>query len=90
MAKTKKNFTSGIDAYFTPSIVDSDYQIETTNQPSSPSLPASNDTEQIQLISLRIPVPLKIKLELYCVNNRMKQKDAILKAIRNLVQEPLL
>ena len=69
----KKTFTSGIDALLSP-----------TTKKDSES-PAQKQQEKQTSVMFRIPVSLKIRMEHYCTDNRIKQQDFIVKAIRNYI-----
>jgi hypothetical protein len=72
----KKTFTSGIDALLSP-----------TMKNSSPEPDHKHQDNKLTSVMFRMPVSLKIEMEHYCVDNRIKQQELITNAIRNYIEK---
>jgi hypothetical protein len=72
---SKKIFTTGIDALLSPT--------------AKKSNPESDNKQQEELTSVmfRTPVSLKIEMEHYCIDNRIKQYELITNAIRDYIRK---
>jgi hypothetical protein len=70
----KKTFTTGIDTL-----------ISSTTKKDNGS-PAQIQQEELTSVMFRIPVSLKIKMEHYCTDNRIKQQELIINAIKKHIE----
>jgi hypothetical protein len=70
----KKTFASGIDALLSP----------TTKSPEPENKHRDNKQTSVMF---RMPVSLKIEMEHYCVNHRIKQYELIINAIKNYIEK---
>jgi len=79
---TKKTFTSSIDALLTPTT-----KSEVTPEPEllSNSFTPIDDDPLIS-VQFRMPTSLKIQMEHFCTDNRLKQQHLITRAIQQFIQ----
>jgi hypothetical protein len=73
---SKKTFASGIDALLTP-----------TTKKESPEQKIEPAREPQTSVMFRMPVSLKIKMEHFCADNRIKQQELITNAIKNYIEK---
>jgi len=77
----KKSFTTGIDALLSP----------TTKNDVTPDgpvhQPVKNISDDVLIpVHFRMPETLKVKMEHYCTDNRLKQQELITRAIQQFIQ----
>ena len=85
----KKSFTSGIDALLSPTTKNDVTPDEPVRQPddkpSRKPVKLLNDDALIP-VHFRMPQSLKVKMEHYCTDNRLKQQELITSAIQQFIQ----
>jgi hypothetical protein len=72
----KKTFASGINALLSP-----------TKKNLNPEPDNKRQEDKLTSVFFRMPVSLKIEMEHYCTEKRLKQRELILKAIRNYIEK---
>jgi len=72
----KKNFSKGLDALLTPTTKPSPDEDKTSSSPVS-KLNRLSATGEDSKIIFRLPVEVKIKLDIYCAQNRITKQDFI-------------
>jgi hypothetical protein len=78
MGKSKKEFKSGIEALLSPT---------TNNKSISETDNKQTQIEKLTSVMFRIPVNVKIQMEHYCTDNRIKQQELIINAIKKYIDE---
>jgi hypothetical protein len=71
---SKKTFTTGIDALLSPTA-------------KSPEPDNKRRDNKLTSVMFRMPISLKVEMEHYCADHRIKQQDVIVAAIRNYMNK---
>jgi len=77
----KKTFTSGLDALLTPTTE----QKRATPLEKKSKAKDSQPSETLISLLIRIPVDLKIKLDIYCAQNRITKQNFITALITEIL-----
>ena len=80
----KKIFTHGIDSLLTPTIT----KDVTPDQSDPIDMPEKQlDNDPLIGVLFRVPTSLKIKMEHFCTDNRLKQQELIIRAVKQFINQ---
>ena len=78
----KKNFTKGLDSFFTPTVKPVSEEVNDFPGQQKKSVPTASSGDDVKVI-FRLPSDIKMQLDLHCVRNRITKQDFISNLIIN-------